>query len=435
MAENKSASDKNKASGISGVASIATPGIKSSVTSKSISGSAPGAAPGGIAGRATLHKAGAGSYAMQMKKHDQDPQNAEPEVPIEQGVFEIPGMMAVKVPPIFSTFIEKVAPRFAIPDTSRRIIEAFSSVDVNAERVSSVLKHNQYYENLFFEVVASLSKREELPSLEGAVVLVGMQNFRNLITSLQMMRSVFGKHPERGKDGKLKVTPNELVKYAIKCEEFSQVAEKNNSDIAYAAGLIFDIFILVANDLIQDSAERKKIIAYIDQIYLHGMRTAQVALEVGKLMPDFGYKKFLFSACLIHDIGKIVVALLNNEYLTFVEDNRKHSWSREMRQFLEKEKFGINHTIMGGIIAYYFHMFNILEKVIYFHHEPFLLKANKNLYPLTALLCFSTNVANNFKKIDKTDDPIIQLWKGPELRDFNIDMKRTIQVITKNVQI
>ena len=376
------------------------------------------------------------NFKAQERKSDEERkarEEQEAQVPVEDRVFAALGIKdAPKAPEVFS-LLDKVAPKLVLPDTSWYILEAFSNIDVTAEKVSHILKANPYFEDLFYRVVTSLSKREVMPSLEGAIVLLGMQNFRNLMIAAQLQRSVLGTHPEWDKDGKLKLTPAEFLKYALKTEE--QLVNKKNeySDTAYAAGLVFDVLAAVTNAVCED---KKKVLGFLDAVYNHGMRTAQIATEIAKCVPDLGFQKYVFSAALIHDIGKVGMAIVRPNYINFLEEMRKKEISRPIRNYLEPETMGLDHSVIGALVCHFYRMFRPLEKVVQFHHEPYLLRSrNKNLFPITALICLATNIANNFKKTDKSDDPVVSLWKGPELQDFRVDMRGVVNAVAKNVQI
>ena len=379
-------------------------------------------------------KVGINFKAQQRKEEEAQKakEEAEAKVPLEMRVFGIPGMKEIVEPEIFIDFVEKVAPKLQLGNTSWAIIEAFSNIDVTAERVSQVIRGNPYYESVFKSVVEGMAKREEMPSLEGSIVLVGMQNFRNFVIALQMLRSVTGLHPEWDKDGKLKLNPADSIRYALKTEELLLSGKSEYSDTAYAAGLVYDVLAAAINAI---SDDKKKVLAYLDAVYAHGLRTAQIGMELANLVPDMGFRKYVFSACLIHDVGKIGISLVRPAYVNFVEESKKKEWPRPVRQFTEIEKWGVDHTVIGALVCHAFKIFRPIEKVIQFHHDPYLLKSrNKNLYQLASLVSLATNIANNFKKTDRLDDPVVATWKGTELRDFKIEMHSVLDVVSK-VQI
>ncbi len=387
----------------------------------------PGAGKVTLSGGSQQKRPAAGAGALAQAKAEAAAKAAPAEVRLEDKVLAIPALKGANEPQIFREFCQKLAPRLVLERTSRTLLQEFASIDVTAERVAAVIRSNPYYEDQFYRIIEAMGKRESTPSLEGAVVMLGMQNSRNLIIALQLIRMVRGTHPEWGKDGRLKVAPNEVVRYALRAEEAVNAAKNEYADVAFGAGLIFDLLTLIAD---QEVEEKKKVIAYIEALFNHGLRTAQIGESIVKSMPDFAYRKYLYSACLTHDMGKAALAILNPRYLEFVELCGKKELPRAVRLVAEEKRFGMNHAMAGGMMCHYFHILRPIKRAIYYHHDPYLLRfRNRNLYQLTALVCLATNVANNYKKTEKTDDPILALWKGPDLQDFGIDNRTLITAV------
>jgi HD-like signal output (HDOD) protein len=337
------------------------------------------------------------------------------------------GAAKTQEPEVFRTYIEKIHSRIKLPQMSRAIISEFATPDVTSERVAECIRRNPYYQAQFLQYIGSISKREEMPELSAAIVLVGMQNSRNLILALQLNRTVKGTHPEWTKEGKLALSPKDALKFALKTEEAVAGNRDAYPDIAYAAGMLFDMLNMIATHL---APENKKIPGYIESAFNHGLRTAKVGLELSKKMPDLVLKKYAFAACLIHDIGKIPLAILEAKYTDFLEDAQKREMTRAIRQFAEQKTFGVTHQMLGALICEQYSMFRPISKAILCHHDPYLLKeSNKSLYQIAALVALSTNIASSFKKIDKPEDPLIAKWKGPEVADFKVDAAQIIAAV------
>ncbi len=340
-------------------------------------------------------------------------------------------LKSVKAPPLFKKFLKEIVPKIYLPNVSYEILKAFSNIDVTAEKVADFLKANPYYQYYFLKVIESKGMREELPSLDAAVILLGMQNSRDLISSLQVLRMVKEVHPELDKEGNLKISPSEVIRYALKTEEYLMSIRYEYSDIGYAAGLMFDVLALIATDY---SKDKKKTLEYIDTVYSHGFKTAQIGLELVKSIKDLSYSKYFFSACLIHDIGKIIFAIIEPEYFQFNEIVSKKGLSRALRHFAEQQKFGINHALLGSVACHYFRLFKPIQKAILYHHHTVLLRAGpgrKGTFQLSSLICLATNIANNFKKPDNINDPILRQWKGKELEDFKYELKNLMPIVTR----
>jgi hypothetical protein len=178
--------------------------------------------------------------------------------PVEILASQIPSVQKIlasvqekKEPSPFARFISDVYPFVNMPKTAQFILDAFSSRDVTAEKVSGALKGNPAIEQVFFQVIESVGKRTDTPSLEAAVVLIGMQNSRNLIVAAQLLRSM-GVPLEWSAEGKLKTIPSDYLKYALKTEETvagpgGVNAKAEHADLSFSSGIFFDIFVLLAN--------------------------------------------------------------------------------------------------------------------------------------------------------------------------------------------
>src|SRR5689334_21804355 len=88
------------------------------------------------------------------------PQAGKPEAPkvpapllIEELTARALGPDKLKESRIFAQFMEKVAPIISLGSTGIGILNAFSSIDLKAERVGQVIKENPYYESFFLKVI------------------------------------------------------------------------------------------------------------------------------------------------------------------------------------------------------------------------------------------------------------------------------------------
>jgi HD-like signal output (HDOD) protein len=362
-------------------------------------------------------------------------QEAPPEL-IEAIVSRIPSVQKLLARPtdgrLFARFMSEVHPKISLPRTSQYVLDAFSSRDVTAEKVSLALKANPFLQQAFYQVIESVGKRTEVPSLESAVVLLGMQNSRNLILALQLLRTVSGQQPEWTKEGKLKTPAADYLKYALKTEEMlaahPSAAKEEYADLGFSAGVLFDAFVMLANTC----EHKKKVLNLIESVHAQGFKTGMVAAELARVMPELTYRKLFFAACLLHDIGKIAMAILDPTYVDFLDACAKKGIPRAMRRYAEAKRFGVNHSVLGAVICYNYALFSPFSRAILYQHEPFLLSTRKkNLYQLTALVSLSTNIASNFKKTDKADDPILALWRGEELKDLKLNPQKILQAVAR----
>ncbi len=336
--------------------------------------------------------------------------------------------MQVQVDPkLFHEFYFKMVLPMKLPITSQRVIEEFVDIDVNSEVVSKIIHQNQYVEQLLLQEIKALGLKENTPSLKAAIVLMGMQGVRNFVCALQVLRRVLRTHPKAGKNGKLELKISDYLKYSVRGEEFVHNHNMQYADSAFAAGLMFDVLAYIGREHFKAD---KTFDEYVAEVFKHGLKAARVGTELAKSFKNLGFSKYVFGACLIHDIGKLVMELLyppstdKNSFAKFREDMTKAPLSRDVIHFMEIKRFGLPHEYYGAQLAYIYEPFKIVERAILFHHDPYIIRqSNKDLYSLACIIALSTNMASHFRIPKDGSDPIYKAWITPELKDFKVDPK------------
>ena len=330
-------------------------------------------------------------------------------------------------PPLLEKFLTELLPRFAFPETTSGVLDAFSGLDVKSEELALLLERNPYYEHQFRRFIESMGKREHTPSVVATVVLLGMTRSRDLILSLQMHRTITGEHVPWSSEGKLAFKPSELLVYASKTDDPLFGNREPWATGAFTGGFLLDWTVYLAKTR---GADAKVLGPFADSIFNHGQRTAKVAVALSSLLPELGFRRFLYSACLVHDVGKIAMAMLDPSYVEFHADMETRVVSRGVRLFTERARFGVSHEMLGAAICEVSGAFKPVSRAVLFHHEPALLKKEGGaLYLFAGLLAFSSNVANYFKKPEKDETSHLARWKSPELKDFPLDMKKAEPLI------
>jgi hypothetical protein len=341
---------------------------------------------------------------------------------------------------VLDAFGEKIAPKIALGPTAMAILQAFANIDVTADRMARVLQGNSYFEVLFQRVVESVSKREPQPSTEAAIILMGIQNSRNLIVANQILRTVKGGYPEWTKEGKLKVLSSDIVKLGLKTEEALVSRKDPHSDMGFVAGVVLDILAQLA---LEHSEEKKRVAALIDAVHDHGMKAAAFGAVLVRGLPAFPYPKFVVPACLLHDVGKVVLAILDRRYPAFMDEMQKKDVPRALRFQLERDLFGVDHAVLGSMVLRAFPPLRPAAAAVMLHHSPFwggepdemdaqgagaqARTALRGTRQLGVLLSLASNMATKPKKIDNPADPAVALWKGNELRDFDFPADIIVQ--------
>lgn len=359
-----------------------------------------------------------------------NPAGAAPQPNFEEQFAKAPWLDGLQANPVLQRFLLDLAPRIELRSISTHVLEAFINVDVTAEKIASYLQANPYYEDMFMRVIAALG-RPELPGINASVVLLGMQRSRNLILAMQLFRSVFDQHPEVSADGKLNFKAETYLKYALKTEEVTQQLKDKYGDIAFAAGLLFDYLEQYAIKKQLDA----RVLNFISTTYAHGLRAGKVARDLAPVLHDFPYVKHMLAAGMIHDVGKIVMAIFEPTAMDFYEKCAARDVPRPIRHAMERERFGVTHDILGMLCCELFVVFRSVSRGVFFHHDAYLLKKrNPKAFALASLLSLSSNIANAFQAASGMADPILEKWKGPDLKDFKFDMAKLVTIANTTIK-
>ncbi|MBI5757322.1 MAG: HDOD domain-containing protein [Planctomycetales bacterium] len=130
----------------------------------------------------------------------------------------------------------------------------------------------------------------------------------------------------------------------------------------------------------------------------HSFLTATLSAHLNRMF-DLGFGGEEFTAGLIHDIGRIVLAVSVPRQTSPADaptfDESEETLARE------EEAFGINHCELGAWYATENRIPEELVEVVRFHHQPHL--ASKN-FVLTALVSLSDHMANHLQRFGNLDD-------------------------------
>ncbi|MBI2607030.1 MAG: HD domain-containing protein [Deltaproteobacteria bacterium] len=335
---------------------------------------------------------------------------------------------------IFHDFHFRLAMPMRIPQTSRKIIEEFVDIDVNSDMVSKIIGRNQYVKYMLMKQIEGMGLKGKSKELDSVIVMFGMEEVRDFVCALQILRTVGGKHPQVGPDGRFGFKTADVLKYALRTEEYVKNRKFPYADSAYAAGMMFDRMVAIGADIFNAP---KSYFAYVDDVYKHGLMSARIGYEVAREMKGFGFSKVLFASCLVHDIGKLVMELLYaegtpNAFKQFRLDIEKKPLTRDLIHFIETARFGFTHEYYSSQLVWAYEIFRIVERAILFHHDPYLIRSsNKDTYNLACLIALASNMARKFQKARNVNDSIMKHWLSPELKDFAIDPRILVTTMEK----
>jgi HD-like signal output (HDOD) protein len=119
-------------------------------------------------------------------------------------------------------------------------------------------------------------------------------------------------------------------------------------------------------------------------VWHHSICTGLIAQNLCQRVPEYEKQKLGgFTAGLLHDFGKIFLAQGFHELYTHIHvESRKH----ELPLFeLEEERFGLNHALIGKLLASNWNLPEYLVQAIAFHHQPFSASSHSQLAAIIGL--------------------------------------------------
>jgi HD-like signal output (HDOD) protein len=310
-------------------------------------------------------------------------------------------------------FISEILNKINLPTTTRLILEKLIQIDAKAETFAKIIVKNQALENALVTQLRALGVKNEISQLENYLVLMGIHNVRNFICAYQNIRQFKKTKPKLGSDGKYDLQIHENLRFALKAEDYAIQKKIPYPDTIFAAGYLFDrIYLFFKNS---KSELLPSFYRHLDENFQHGLKTARICYEIYKNNPQIGYGKYIFSAGLIHDIGRSVMEwLYRNEtynYHRYLLLIAKKSYDEETALAIESSLFGVNHGLFSGLYLWGTEIFRPIEKALLFHHEPFLLEEiAPDQVALAQLVLISSTMAKKINRIEKLDDKILKSW-------------------------
>ena len=127
---------------------------------------------------------------------------------------------------------------------------------------------------------------------------------------------------------------------------------------------------------------------FADELWRHALATAVMALVLRRHLGLKIDENTLFTAALLHDVGKVVLSAFVTEKYQAIEtmvESGEHSF-----QEAEKEILGFDHAEIGGKIAEKWEFPPAIISAIAFHHEP--VRSSKEFRLLVELVALANNL-------------------------------------------
>ena len=197
-------------------------------------------------------------------------------------------------------------------------------------------------------------------------------------------------------------------------------------DLAFSAGMLFDIFALIASA----QEHKKKLTPYVEEVYKQGYKTALIAAEICKTIPIFGYKRYFFAACNGSRHRKNRDGDRGARIPRFSRGMLQERSPAPVTPLRRAEALRRQSFRPGRRDLRLFQSFRaVFDRAILYQHEPFLLALReKKLFELSrARFALDEHRLEFQKRSTSSTIRCIKRWKGPELGPYKIDMAKVMQ--------
>lgn len=280
-----------------------------------------------------------------------------------------------------------------------QLLEAFASSDVTSDKIADVAEGQAALTGVLHKKLLSLSARETLPSMAATIVLLGMEQSRNLL-----MESLMG-FP---------------LNYAKIAERDCALEGGASTAWIFGAGLVYDKLSQVITDKDVLPAQ-----------FAQGIKLARVAQKLAMQSGERNLVGTISAAALLSDVGKLYLSAADPKYLAFQKSATNNQLPRAVRLQIERSTWQFDHATAGAVACETFRFPRSIGLAIQFHHFPKLAQArDPGAHRMAQILSLATRMVRSPKRIVDAADPIVDTWFGPELAGTTLTRKIVVDAST-----
>lgn len=335
-----------------------------------------------------------------------------------------------RVPAEAQRCYEDVLSRFLLPREVRDLLVFPETMDLQMLKLMKAFKlYPDDYPKLILMIRNNRGVAEGAMSDEILIRMYGMENARNFLLAIAITQQALGKKFEWEKEAaRPKVPVKQILQHALKAQHSYQ---GRAVDFAFASGLIFDILALSAQKTMSSSIRMK---STIEETVEQSLLTAKIGLELSRRVADLRLVDFVYSACVLRCVGRIVAGILREETLDFAARAERDVLPLSSIILSEETLYGVSTDFFASLICSYFPLFKPIQEAIYFQRKPYLLqyRGQKDLANLAMTVCLASQMAQYPLELADEDDPLIlDRWLRPEVKELGLTSRDLFQVSEK----
>lgn len=348
-------------------------------------------------------------------------------------------------------YVNQYLPQLYLARTAQDVLQEFIDIDVTSDDLVRILRNNPSYQMFFEKYVNKKSPQKNQIATDPKdgshkkeagistpthrlIALLGMIGSRNFILALRLAKASTGSFPATA-EGSIDFKPSDHLRYCLDMEEMALRNNIEYGETLFAAAYLYDWLTAIAK-----KGNYKRLEPFMQQSWKQSRNTAMIAHALGKKVKNLSFQKYAGAAGLMHNIGKILLAIATSEgassgganYLNELEkaDKQGWKWNGEQGIVMEKSLYGIQYEELSAMALLQFRVFKDLERSIRYHNEPFFLKTvDKNSYQLACIINLASLMAKSWKAPADEKDPVIAEWTKPWTKDLKLQTKDLISTM------
>ncbi len=153
--------------------------------------------------------------------------------------------------------------------------------------------------------------------------------------------------------------------------------------------------------------------------YLVASLSAQICREVGEGVPAT-----LFTAGLLHDIGKLVMAMRRPDDWEAIQELREDRECSESEA--EDEYWGLDHAVVGSLVLKYWDLPSELVEPVNWHHVPALAPEQQSA---ASIICLANALVHCLDESEECSEEVIDACG-----EFRLDVEEIMELAQETVE-
>ena len=274
------------------------------------------------------------------------------------------------------------------------LLEKIMAGDDKGESYEETLRTDRFFTEQIVTAASSTMRSSVVKSLGHAVVLLGPENIRNMVYGHTIERI---HNPQADMQFAGIQESAKFCGLALRAEDHARRCGNEYTALAFAGGYLFELFRAWAQ---RDPSLGENVVATIDSIYKHSLRTAAISWAITshpKIL--IAHRRPAYVAGLLHDVGKAALACTEPQtYLKCFEEMKeaqKKDPSDDIYDIeIEKRQLKLSHPEVGSFVVFGTKYLREIESLIDFHHDFVLLKKrDQNLFLLACVINIADRIA------------------------------------------